>query len=38
MPGPLATGDGGTSHGPFGIIVLAGGRGTGLGGRDKPAP
>ena len=24
------------SHGPFGIIVLAGGRGTRLGGRDKP--
>jgi molybdopterin-guanine dinucleotide biosynthesis protein A len=36
MPGPLATGDGGASHDSFGIIVLAGGRGTRLGGRDKP--
>jgi molybdenum cofactor guanylyltransferase len=36
MPGPLATGDGAVSQGPFGIIILAGGRGTRLGGRDKP--
>ena len=36
MPGPLSTGDGEASHAPFGIIVLAGGRGTRLGGRDKP--
>jgi len=36
MPGPLATGDGQTNQAPFGIIVLAGGRGTRLGGRDKP--
>jgi len=35
-PGPLATGAGATGHDPFGIIVLAGGRGTRLGGRDKP--
>ena len=28
----------GVSHGPFGIIVLASGRGTRLGGRDKPSP
>ena len=36
MPGPLSTGDGEASHASFGIIVLAGGRGTRLGGRDKP--
>ena len=36
MPGPLTAGDGAASQGPFGIIVLAGGRGTRLGGRDKP--
>jgi molybdopterin-guanine dinucleotide biosynthesis protein A len=36
MPGPLATGEGAASHASFGIIVLAGGRGTRLGGRDKP--
>jgi len=36
MPGPLATGAGAAGHDPFGIIVLAGGRGTRLGGRDKP--
>ena len=36
MPGPLSTGDGEVSHASFGIIVLAGGRGTRLGGRDKP--
>ncbi len=35
-PGPLATGEGAVSQDPFGIIVLAGGRGTRLGGRDKP--
>lgn len=36
MAGPLATGEGAAGDGPFGIIVLAGGRGTRLGGRDKP--
>lgn len=36
MPGSLTAFDGAASHGPFGIIVLAGGRGTRLGGRDKP--
>jgi molybdopterin-guanine dinucleotide biosynthesis protein A len=37
MPRPRATSDGVVSQAPFGIIVLAGGRGTRLGGRDKPS-
>ena len=36
MPGPLTVGDGAASQGPFGLMILAGGRGTRLGGRDKP--
>jgi molybdopterin-guanine dinucleotide biosynthesis protein A len=36
MPGPARAGQQGTHPGPFGIIILAGGRGSRLGGRDKP--
>ena len=36
MPGAAEAGPGGTSRGPFGLIVLAGGGGRRLGGQDKP--
>jgi molybdopterin-guanine dinucleotide biosynthesis protein A len=36
MPREAEAGHGGTHPGPFGIIILAGGRGSRLGGRDKP--
>jgi molybdenum cofactor guanylyltransferase len=36
MPGAAQAGHEGTNAGPFGIIILAGGRGRRLGGRDKP--
>jgi molybdenum cofactor guanylyltransferase len=36
MPREAEAGHGGTHTGPFGIIILAGGRGSRLGGRDKP--
>ncbi len=36
MPPAARTGDDRVSPGPFGVIILAGGRGTRLGGRDKP--
>jgi molybdopterin-guanine dinucleotide biosynthesis protein A len=36
MPGEADTGHEAVTTGPFGIIILAGGRGRRLGGRDKP--
>jgi molybdopterin-guanine dinucleotide biosynthesis protein A len=36
MPRAAEAGHEGTHPGPFGIIILAGGRGSRLGGRDKP--
>jgi molybdopterin-guanine dinucleotide biosynthesis protein A len=36
MPGVAEAGHEGTSQGPFGIIILAGGGGRRLGGQDKP--
>jgi molybdopterin-guanine dinucleotide biosynthesis protein A len=37
MPRGAEAGPAGTQPGPFGIIILAGGRGNRLGGRDKPS-